>query len=471
MEKANSVKKIAELIRNSNEEFIQNELRPFLQIPSNTLNHEGIIEAKNYLISYISKFSEEIHEYKGEINPLIIARVEGKLKKPLLIYMMYDTQPISQEKEWISKPFGAEIKLLPPPLDKLGNCIIARGAYNSKTPLLCFLNIIKILKEYKSLPISLVLLFDGDEEKGSPSLLKFLENEKCKRIFKNCIDAYYPATKQDLRQKSVLKLGYKGILSLTIKISTKNKEPHSAFSGMIPNPAADLVSLLNFIYSNNQFNIYCLKHPYIPTNEEQSLLEEILKEININKIKNKAGIIQTVEEDPQKAFTNYLFNPTFNISTLKSGFLEEGTKNYVPNQAICNIDIRFAHDISNEDIFKEIKEKAEIFSKGTNSHIEIIKNIGYDSSRVRIDSPLVKSLIKSAEVLGVLTEIWPLSAAAAPLSKIQKELRLHFITGGLGIGGFAHSANEFIQCDSIINTRISNFHFLNIYSNIVKQKS
>ncbi|NVM37544.1 MAG: M20/M25/M40 family metallo-hydrolase [Candidatus Lokiarchaeota archaeon] len=469
MEKANSVKKLAELIRNSNGEFIENELRPFLRISSNTLNHEGIIEAKNYLVSYISQFSEEINEYKGEINPLIVARVEGKIKNSLLIYMMYDTQPISQEKEWISKPFGAEIKLLPPPLDKLGNCIIARGAYNSKTPLLCFLNIIKILKEYKSLPVSLVLLFDGDEEKGSPSLLKFLENEKYKRIFKNCIDAYYPATKQDLRQKSILKLGYKGILSLTIKISSENKEPHSAFSGMIPNPATDLVSLLNTIYSNNQFNINCLKHPYIPTSEEQSLLDEILKEINVNKIKKKAGIIQTAEEDPQKVFTNYLYNPTFNISTLKSGFLEEGTKNYVPNQAICNIDIRFAHNISNEDIFKEIKEKIEIFSKETNSHIEVIKNIGYDSSRVRIDSSLVKSLIKSAEVLDVLTEIWPLSAAAAPLSKIQKELGLHFITGGLGIGGFAHSANEFIQYDSIINTRLAYFYFLKIYSELRKK--
>ncbi len=471
MEIANSTKKIAELIRNSNEEFIENELRPFLRISSNTLNHEGIIESKNYLVSYISKFSEELHEYKGEINPLIIARVEGKIKNSLLIYMMYDTQPISQENEWISKPFGAEIKILPPPLNKLGNCIIARGAYNSKTPLLCFLNIIKILKDNKSLPISLVLLFDGDEEKGSPSLLKFLENEKYKRTFKNCIDAYYPATKQDLRQKSILKLGYKGILSLTIKITSENKEPHSAFSGMIPNPAADLVSLLNTIYSNKQFNINCLKHLYTPTSEEKSLLEDLLKEININKIKKKAGITQTAEEDPKKVFINYLFNPTFNISTLKSGFLEEGTKNYVPNQALCNIDIRFAHNISNEDIFKEIKEKVKNFSRGTNSQIEIIKNIGYDSSRVRIDSPLVKSLIKSAEVLNVLTEIWPLSAAAAPLSKIQKELGLDFITGGLGIGGFAHSVNEFIQYDSIINTRISNFHFLNIYSNIIKQQS
>ena len=469
MEKANSVKKITELIRNSNKEFIENELRPFLKIPSNTLNYEGIIRAKNYLISYITDFSKEIHEYKGEINPLIIAKVEGEIKEALLIYMMYDTQPISQENEWISNPFGAEIKIFPPPLDKLGNCIIARGAYNSKTPLLCFLNVIKNLKENRTLPISLVLLFDGDEEKGSLSLLKFLEKEKHRILFKNCIDAYYPSTKQDLRQKSVLKLGYKGILSITIKISSRNKEPHSAFSGMIPNPTTDLVSLLNTIYSNNKLQIYSLKHLYKLTSEEQSLIDVLMKDLDINNIMKKAGIVQTVEEDPQKVFTNYLFNPTFNISTLKSGFLEEGAKNYVPNEATCNIDIRFAHDVSTEDIFKEIKEKVDYFSNRTKSQIEITKNVGYQSSRVRKDSILVKSLIKSAEVLGVSTELWPLSAAAAPLSKIQRELGLEFITGGLGIGGFAHSANEFIQYDSIINTRLSNYYFLKYYSKRVEK--
>ena len=470
MVKANSDTGIINLISNSNKDFIENELRPFLRIQSNTLNYEGITLAKNYLISYISEFSEEVNEYKGEINPLIIARIEGEIKEPLLIYMMYDTQPISKEKEWISNPFGAEIKILPPPLDNLGNCIIARGAYNSKTPLLCFLNVVKILKKKDCLPISLVLLFDGDEEKGSPSLLKFLENKNQRKLFKSCIDAYYPSTKQDLSQKSVLKLGYKGILSLTIKISSRNKEPHSAFSGMIPNPASDLVSLLNTIYSNNEFHINSLKSSYVLMAEEQSLIETLMKELDLDKIKKKAGINQTIEEDPQKAFINYLYKPTFNISTLKSGFLEEGIKNYVPNQAMCNIDIRFAHKVSTDEILKEIKEKIENFSKKTKNQIEMTINMGYESSRVKKDSALVKSLIKSAEILDFSTELWPLSAAAAPLSKIQKILGLDFITGGLGIGGFAHSANEFVQYDSIINNRLSNYYFLKNYSKLIKEK-
>ena len=46
---------------------------------------------------------------------------------------------------------------------------------------------------------------------------------------------------------------------------------------------------------------------------------------------------------------------------------------------------------------------------------------------------------------------------------------LNFITGGLGIGGFAHSANEFIQYDSILNSRMSYYYFLKNYSELVNK--
>lgn len=464
-----SINKIESELKNSNNDFIDNDLRPFLRIPSNTSNKEGIQKAKDYIISYINSFSEEITEYQGISNPLFLAKVDGKIKDKLLIYMMYDTQPISIEEDWICDPFGAEFHKLDYPLDALGDCIIARGAYNSKTPLICFLNVVRELKRNNSLPISLLFLFDGEEEIGSPTLLKFIEEKK--NMFKDCIDAYYPSTKQNMSGNSILKLGYKGILSLTIKVSSKNKEPHSAFSAMIPNPAADLISILNLIYSNSEFQIRSLKKSYDMTKEEELILNELLSQLDIQSIKKKAGILQTRENDAKSDFINYLFNPTFNISTLKSGFLEEGLKNYVPNKAICHIDIRFAHDISVDVIFQEIKEKIKKFSKTSNSEIKLTRNLGYESSRVKKDTPLVKSLIESANMLGVVTEIWPISAAAAPLSKIQKILSLNFITGGLGIGGSAHSVNEFIQYNSIINTRLSYYYFLREYSKLYKERN
>ena len=462
MEQVEFDKKVEEVIKKTNSEFIENDLTTFLKIRSNTLNKKGIQQGKDFLLSYISDFCGEIMEFEGEINPLILAKVEGQIKDSLLIYMMYDTQPITNETEWISNPFNAEKKILPEPLDKLGKCIIARGAYNSKTPLLCFLNIIKILRKTKKLPISLLLLFDGEEELGSPSLLKYLENYK--EIFKSCLDAYYPAAKQDLNGRAVLKLGYKGILSLKIKILSKNTETHSAYSSMIPNPALNLVNLINLIYSEYKFNITPLKNPYKPSEQEEKIVKDLFKQIDIENIKKKAGITQILEKDTKEGFRNYLFNPTFNISTLKSGYLEEGIKNIVPNSAECNIDIRFAHDISIAELYREIKNFVENYAELSKLEIKLTKKIGYEGSRVIKDSNLVRSLIKSFQKLDVQTEIWPLSAAAAPLSKIQKELGLNFIVGGLGIGGFAHSPNEFIQINSILNMRLSNYYFLKNYT-------
>jgi len=461
---SSSKNNLKELICSTNETFIEEDLIRFLKIPSFTSNKEAIQEAKDFITSYISNFCEQIIEIEGETNPLLIAEVNGDIKDKLLIYMMYDTQPVNKEKQWIKNPFGAEYTNLPKPLDKLGKVIIGRGTYNSKTPLLCFLNVVKLLKEEEKLPISLLFLIDGEEEIGSPTLLNTLKTKK--NMFNACTDAYYPSIKQDLNKVSVLKLGYKGILSLSIKVSSANSEVHSAFSSMIPNPAQDLIFVLNNIYSENKFKINSLSVPYKMTEKEKEIIEDLMESIDLGIIKEKAGIRQTLIDDPKGNFIDYLFNPTFNISTLKSGYLNSGVKNMVANKVECNIDIRFAHDVSVNLIFEEIKKKVNDLTRNLKSSFEIVQNMGYDRSKVRENSILVKSLVDSFKELGLPTQIWPISAAAAPLSQIQSQLGLNFIVGGLGIGGYAHAPNEFVQVNSIQNTRLSNYLFLKNYADL-----
>ena len=457
-----------ELIRSTNEKFIKEDLIRFLKIPSYTSNREGIKEAKDFVASYISNFCEKVVEIEGEMNPLLLAEVNGDISDRLLIYMMYDTQPVNKEKEWMKNPFEAEITDLPKSLGKLGKVIIARGAYNSKTPLLCFLNVVKLLKEEEKLPISLLFLIDGEEEIGSPTLLNTLKIKK--NMFNSCTDAYYPSIKQDLKGVSVLKLGYKGIVTLSLKVSSGNAEPHSAFSSMIPNPAQDLIFVLNSIYSENKFKINSLSVPYKMTKKENKIIEDLMESLDLGVVKEKAGVKQTLIDDPKLSFIDYLFNPTFNISTLKSGYLDNGVKNMVANKAECNIDIRFAHDVSADLIFEEIKKKVNDLTRNLKSSFEIIQNMGYDRSKVREDSILVKGLVDSFKELGFTTQIWPTSAAAAPLSQIQSQLGLNFIVGGLGIGGYAHAPNEFVQVNSIQNTRLSNYLFLKNYSDLYSEK-
>ncbi|MHA1670794.1 MAG: M20/M25/M40 family metallo-hydrolase [Promethearchaeota archaeon] len=456
------------IINNSNNHFIEKELIPFLKIPSTTLNAKGISIARDFLKIYISNIVEKTIDIPGIINPLTFSWVKGESNDTLLIYMMYDTQPVHEHEKWVVDPFGGEIAILKEPLDTLGDCIIARGAYNSKTPLMCFLNILRILKERDQLPMSLLLVFDSEEEQGSPTLLKLLHTKN--ELFHDCIDAYYPAIKQELNGIAVLKLGYKGILSLTMMASTDNNEVHSSFGSMIPNPVNDLISVLNSIHVDGKFKIDSLKQAYKINQEEQEILNKLSYRTSQIALKKKRGIKQLLITENEKSFHNYLFCPSFNISTIKAGFLEGGIKNMVPNHAECNIDIRYAHDVKIETIYQEIKKIVDNHNKNSISHIDLIKNIGYEGSRVKRGTNLISSMHKSFEFLGVKCEEWPLSAAAAPLSIIKNELGLNFVVGGIGIGGNAHAPNEFVQIESILNARRFIYFFLQFYAKMNKNR-
>ncbi|TXT65610.1 MAG: Succinyl-diaminopimelate desuccinylase [Promethearchaeota archaeon] len=457
---------IVKQINRTDNEFIRNELIPFLRIQSNTANKKGINEAITYIKSYIEDISEEIIEFQGEINPIILSHVRGDSEKYLLIYMMYDTQPIKNGNKWISPPSKAKIKINPS-LSELGECIFARGAYNSKTPLIAFLNVVKILKSMNQLPLSLYLIFDGEEEMGSPSFAKFIQNNLTH--IRKCKDAYYPALKQNLNGDAVLKLGYKGILSFTIEIFSDNEEVHSSYANNVPNPAYDLIRLINYLLPDDVISLPILSKKYEVSTEDRQLLKDLTYKQSIKNIEKKAGIINSINTEPDEFFNQYLFEPTFNISTLKSGYLNSGFKNSVPNRSSCNIDIRFAHNISIDTLFHQLQEKVKKYKNKLHSNVRITKNMGYGSSKVPKKSTLVQSLEEAFTKLNISTEIWPISAAASPLNIMQNQFGMNYITGGLGIGGNAHAANEFVKLNSILNARLGYHFFLNAYKNRINK--
>ena len=54
---------LEEILKKSNDQFIQDELIPFLKIPSNTLNKEGIEKAREYILEYLSDFCESMKKF------------------------------------------------------------------------------------------------------------------------------------------------------------------------------------------------------------------------------------------------------------------------------------------------------------------------------------------------------------------------------------------------------------------------
>src|SRR6202012_1044156 len=77
---------------------------------------------------------------------------------------------------------GAPLNLGKPPAFEptiVGNRIYGRGAADNKGPLMCHITAVgRLLEKTPTLPLRIPFLIEGEEEMGSPSFPKFLQEYK-----------------------------------------------------------------------------------------------------------------------------------------------------------------------------------------------------------------------------------------------------------------------------------------------------
>ena len=118
-------------------------LQEFVRQPSISAENRGIRECAELLRGYLAAIGctpAEIVETAG--HPVVYGERWVGAPKTLLIYLMYDTQPVSGE-DWTVPPLEGRIVEKPP----FGRCLVARGAKNSKGPLRAFLNAVEAIQE------------------------------------------------------------------------------------------------------------------------------------------------------------------------------------------------------------------------------------------------------------------------------------------------------------------------------------
>ncbi len=138
----NEVKDIFEYL----EENFSNDLaktQEFLRTKSiSATGGEGIQETAELVKDLIIEVggTSEVIETPG--HPIVYGKLDEGAEYTLLIYSMYDVLP-ADEPDWISDPWAAEIH----EFRDYGECIIARGAVNTKAPTISFFNAIKAYKK------------------------------------------------------------------------------------------------------------------------------------------------------------------------------------------------------------------------------------------------------------------------------------------------------------------------------------
>ncbi len=189
-------------------------------------------------------FDASVRDTPG--HPMVVAHHEGPAGAPhVLFYGHYDVQPVDPLNLWHDDPFAPAMKEIEP-----GRKVITgRGSADDKGQLMTFVEACRAWKaEHGALPCRITILFEGEEESGSPSLKPFLDAnaKELKADFALVCD-----TGMWDRETPAISTALRGLVGEEITIKAANRDLHSGeFGGAAANPIRILARILADIHDD-----------------------------------------------------------------------------------------------------------------------------------------------------------------------------------------------------------------------------
>lgn len=357
-----------------------------------------------------------------------------------LIYAHFDTQPVDPVALWDHPPFEPYVD---------GDRIYARGASDDKGPLMATITALEaLLATRDSLPINVKVLFEGQEEIGSPQLSAFIAGHRDTLACDLVINA-------DLGQFSETQpsttVGLKGICGLELTVRGPDHDVHSGiYGGAIQNPLHALVRLLDSMRAPDGKilirGFYTDVAPLTPEDREAIAAVPFDEAAYMRDL----GVTALFGEPGYTARERAGARPTLEVNGLWGGFSGEGTKTVIPSTAHAKITCRL---VPNQDPAQVIKAIQDHVGRNTPPGVEVIVKPNESGSRAYL-VPTDNVYLRAA--CDVLREVYghepylERTGGSVPVTTFFKdELGVYAIGFGFGLPDERlHSPNEFFRVSS-----------------------
>jgi len=418
----------------------------FLRQPSISAQNLGVRQCADLLRGWLIECGAYV-EYLGTRDyPVLLAEWHVGAPKTLLVYGMYDVQPVD-DQPWTSPPFAAEIHE-----HKLGGpSIIARGACNSKGPLMAFLHAIESLHSTGGLPVNIKWTIEGEEEIGSMTLIRFYHEQRDRLRADAAFEPFWSQWRPGERPEVIL--GTKGDVGLEIICRSGEwggplEALHSSYGPWVKSPAWRLVRALASLVDEHQD----LKVEGIPrlgtiTPEDETLLTQLARTFDVGTAKEDMGILRFKRDmPPVELLQEIQFGTALNINGIVSGYTGPGSHTIIPNEARAKLDLRMPPGVSVEQVHHAIR--AHLDRQGF-SDLQLVLESGYPAARTPLNAPVVQALVETYRAHGYEPVIRPLEASATPYYLFTDVLGLPFAWGGLGAAGGSHGPDEWCSVQGL----------------------
>lgn len=423
----------------ANADSLVEEVRRFLRMPSVSATGEGIEETAGFLRDWISeRLGARVSVLRYGGHPIVYAKVDVGSPRTVVLYNMYDVQPPDPLNAWEHPPFEARV---------VGGRIVARGAYNTKGALMsALLGVEAFARVGSEPPVNLALVLEGEEELGSPSMPKFVEDKGGELRGAFCALFVMPSERRE--GKPVISLGNKGIVFVELRCRVSRYDVHSSLSRGLVNPVAALAKVISHL-------IDPIEGPILPWLEEKALtpLEEDLEHLDdleeavpLEEVVEAYGIERT-RLSGREWYVAVHYRPTVNVDGIRAGHVGPGTKTILPSEAVATLDFRTVPGVEPEDVIRGLEDLVRRL--GLEGLVEIRVHDCYTWSRTSPRSPAVRAARSAYARMGLRPYVVTMSPGSAPMYLFTRKLGVPAVATGPGRGGRAHAPNEYITVDTV----------------------
>jgi acetylornithine deacetylase/succinyl-diaminopimelate desuccinylase-like protein len=458
------LKKVFAYIDEHIDDHVEN-LQKWIRQPSISNTGEGIPESAEMVKGFFDQlgcqetrvYDVGLTEYGTPGNPVVYAKCDEGAPRTLAVYWMYDTMPITQPDAWKNPPFEAKL-VEQAPFPKV---LIGRGATNSKGPEMVQWNAIMSMKNVLGkLPVNLIFIAEGDEERMDIGLRKFVKDHP--DLVK--ADAMLMFGTQAPSGAGGMMGGSEGCVYIELTTSGKSwgrgptdSDIHGSHKREVDSPAWRHIKMLASLVSDdgNTPKIQGFFDNIEPLKEaELDRLKTAAAKVDLKVAAQNIGVARYISDDPLQMLKMSRYGTSFNMDGIWGGNMFAGGAGAIlPNKITSKHNIRYIPNMNGLDIVKKIR--AQLDRNGYKDvELKLIGDVPW--AKMSYDTDIARSISQMYELFGIphgqpsMTETivaggyWPaylfgngkVGERVAPVS-------MPIAGGAAGHGGMAHAANEY----------------------------